>query len=496
MTEWLPLPEPDVSAEHPLSEHWVFTGAHRPAMPRRLMEHMTSNWATDPVPAETHPAVARFAQRRAALATLFPEDTIVIPSGNYKTRSNDTDYRFRTNNNFYYLTGCQDADGVLVIAPSPDGPQSTLYVSRRRDHTTHEFFTDARYGELWVGARRGVEEAAAYFAIPTAPLEQLAEDLTALTGSVLVDRQVDATVDALVAPAERDHEISVTLSNQRLVKDEYELEQLQAAVDLSIKGFEDVVRALPTARRRGERVIEGVFHLRARVEGNENGYDTIAASGSNATVLHWMTNTGPVNDGDLLLLDAGIEVNELYTADITRTMPVNGTFSPAQRRMYEIVLRAADAAMAALRPGVAFDEPNKIAMRVLTEGLIDLGILRDVDADTALRDDLQLYRRYTLHGISHMLGLDVHDCSLSRDAHGSGPLEAGYVLTIEPGLYFQKNDLTVPEEYRGVGVRIEDDVLITNDGWVNLSAALPRDPDEIEAWMAGLWAGGPSDLAR
>ena len=176
-------------------------------------------------------------------------------------------------------------------------------------------------------------------------------------------------------------------------------------------------------------------------------------------------------------------------------MPVNGTFSPAQRRLYEIVLRASDAAIAALRPGVPFITSHRTATRVLAEGLVELGIL-DQDIDTIVRKDLQLHRRYTLHGTSHMLGLDVHDCTLSRDAHNEGVLRAGYVMTVEPGLYFQWNDLTVPEEYRGIGIRIEDDILITDDGAVNLSAALPRDPDAIEAWMAALWAGEPSDLTR
>jgi Xaa-Pro aminopeptidase len=299
----------------------------------------------------------------------------------------------------------------------------------------------------------------------------------------------------MVPATDRDSQLAVTLSDHRIIKDAFEIDQLQHAVDYTIKGFEDVVRALPTARQRGERVIEGVFSLRARVEGNDVGYNVIAASGAHATILHWMENNGPVNDGDLLLLDAGVEVNELYTADVTRTMPVNGRFSPAQRRIYEIVRRAADLAIAELRPGIPFITTYQTATRALAEGLIELGILSD-ELETIIRPDLQLFRRYTLHGTSHMLGLDVHDCTLSRDAHRTGLLAAGHVLTVEPGLYFQPNDLTVPEEYRGIGVRIEDDILITDDGHVNLSAALPRDPDEIEAWMAHLWASGPGDLSR
>jgi Xaa-Pro aminopeptidase len=240
-------------------------------------------------------------------------------------------------------------------------------------------------------------------------------------------------------------------------------------------------------------VIEGVFNLRARVEGNDVGYDTIAASGSHATILHWTRNDGAVRRGDLLLLDAGVECQNLYTADVTRTMPVGGTFSPAQRRIYELVLRAQEAGIGAVKPGVPFMAANDAAMKVLAEGLHELGILKE-DPETALRRDRQLHRRYTLHGVSHMLGIDVHDCANARNEQYLGDLFEGYVLTVEPGLYFQANDLTVPEEYRGIGVRIEDDVLVTKTGAKNLSAALPRSPDGVEAWMAELWSRGPVDL--
>jgi Xaa-Pro aminopeptidase len=200
-------------------------------------------------------------------------------------------------------------------------------------------------------------------------------------------------------------------------------------------------------------------------------------------VLHWVTNDGVVRNGDLLLLDAGVECDNLYTADVTRTMPINGKFTDAQRRIYELVLRAQRAAMAVIRPGVKFQAPHEEAMKVLAQGLFELGLLKE-DPETALRRDRQTYRRYTLHGTSHMLGLDVHDCANARNEHFMGELKEGYVLTVEPGLYFQPHDLTVPEEYRGIGVRIEDDVLVTADGYRNLSAGLPVEPDDIEAWMA------------
>jgi Xaa-Pro aminopeptidase len=489
------FPEPDVSAENPTSEHWIWAGEHRPAIPRALVEHMTSNWGTiDAVP-EVHPAATYCAQRRTRIGAMFTNKTMVIPTGNYKVRANDTDFRFRAGTDFFYLTGCDEPDAVLVITSGDNGSHSTLYVAHRRDQKTHEFFSDARYGELWVGPRRGVTEAAAYYEIDTAPLENLEKDLVTHQGTEIVSvRGFDAFVDSIIEAHDDDARLATELSELRLVKDDFEVAQLQLAIDYTVKGFEDVVRALPSAEGRGERVIEGIFNLRARVEGNDVGYDTIAASGSDATVLHWTRNTGEVRRGDLLLLDAGVECHNLYTADVTRTMPINGTFSTPQRAVYELVLAAQQAGIDAVKPGVEFKAPHEAAMKVLAQGLFDLGILKE-EPEIALRSDRQLHRRYTLHGTSHMLGLDVHDCANARDEmYRDGELQEGYVLTVEPGLYFQANDLTVPEEYRGIGVRIEDDVLVTANGSRNLSAALPRSVDGIEAWMAELWNSGTTNL--
>ncbi|HSN02668.1 MAG TPA: aminopeptidase P family protein [Acidimicrobiales bacterium] len=486
--------EPDVSAEQPLSENWVWIGAHRPAMPRVFLERLAADWAPSDVPADEHVAAEHTRRRRDALAQRLPGLTLVIPSGNLKVRANDTDYRFRPDTDYFYLTADDEPEGVLVITPTAGGSRSTLYVPARRDQRTHEFITDARYGELWVGPRRGPEEASAYYGIATAPLEELAKDLVDLAATpILTNRGVDDWIDSLVAPHDNDNGIAEALSEMRLVKDDFEIAQLESAIAHTVKGFEDVVRALPSAEGRGERVIEGVFNLRARVEGNDVGYNTIAASGSHATTLHWTQNNGVVRSGDLLLLDAGVECLNLYTADVTRTMPVNGTFSPAQRRVYDLVLAAQEAGIAAVRPGASFRAPHEAAMKVLAEGLHELGIL-DESAESALRADRQLYRRYTLHGVSHMLGLDVHDCANARDELYMGELKEGYVLTVEPGLYFQPHDLTVPEEYRGIGVRIEDDILVTASGARNLSAALPRHGDDVEAWMAEIWSRGATNL--
>ena len=279
----------------------------------------------------------------------------------------------------------------------------------------------------------------------------------------------------------------MALSELRLVKDDYEVDQLEQAVAATVVGFADVVRALPQARQTSERWIEGIFGLRARTAGNDVGYGSICAAGPHACTLHWTDNDGPVRDGDLLLLDAGVEGRELYTADVTRTLPISGRFTDRQREVYQLVYDAQEAAFAVCRPGADFLDPHRAAMRVLAHGLARLGVL--ADAEAALDPDDQSYRRYTLHGVSHMLGLDVHDCSHARDqTYRHGTLHPGYVLTIEPGLYFQPDDLTVPADLRGIGVRIEDDVLVTEQGCRNLSGALPRSPEDVERWMAGLLA--------
>jgi Xaa-Pro aminopeptidase len=217
------------------------------------------------------------------------------------------------------------------------------------------------------------------------------------------------------------------------------------------------------------------------------GYSSIVASGAHACTLHWRKNDGAIRKGDLLLLDAGIEGHSLYTADITRTLPISGIFSREQRAVYELVLEAQRGALRLVKPGNDFMAPNTAAMRILAQGLERLKIL-PMPAEVAIREQNQFYRRYSLHNVSHMLGLDVHDCAQARaENYKYGKLEPGMVLTVEPGLYFQTDDLTVPAKYRGIGVRIEDDVLVTAKGHRVLSKNLPSDPDAVERWMKQVW---------
>ena len=263
---------------------------------------------------------------------------------------------------------------------------------------------------------------------------------------------------------------------------------MQLACDASAEGFEAVVRDLHEAvrRGRGERWVEGIFGLYARHHGNAVGYETIAAGADHANTLQWVRNDGDLRDGDLLLMDAGVELNSLYTADITRTLPVNGRFSPAQRRVYDVVLEAQEAALAVAKPGTTFKQVHAAAIEVITHRLHEWGLL-PVTPEESLGPDGGQHGRWMVLGTSHHLGLDVHDCAQARsENYRDGVLAEGMVITVEPGLYFKATDLLVPDELKGIGVRIEDDIVITAEGNRILSDKLPRRADEVEAWMATL----------
>lgn len=464
--------------------------------PETFRELMRQGWLDTPEPVTRHPAAAIMAQRRAALAAAIPGEFLVIPAGRTKIRSNDTYFPFRPGSDFVWLTGELEADSVLII--DPDGA-ATLYVRPHTSRDSDAFYRNAAHGELWVGRRPTLAEKSEQLGVTAVDQAELPEALARLAPArTRVLRGLDPSVDAAVRPwgrseagATRDAELAATLSELRLPKDPWEIEQIQQAVDATVRGFEDVARILPADRGISERLIEGVFGLRARHDGNGVGYSSIVGAGAHATILHWTHNDGVTRPGDLLLMDMGVEGRTLYTADVTRTVPVNGRFSSLQREIYEIVYRSQEAGMAALVPGVAYADVALACNRVLAEGLYDLKLL-PCSVDEALDKQNMSYRRWTLHGFGHMVGLDVHDCAAARkERYREGTVEANYVITVEPGLYFQPDDEMVPEELRGIGVRIEDDVLVTDAGAVNLSAALPRAADEVEAWLAAHRDAGP-----
>ncbi|MFD9128467.1 aminopeptidase P family protein [Kitasatospora sp. NPDC059571] len=457
-----------------------------------LAASMKSGWAdTELRGLEPVAQAAYAAERRAKLSARFPGERLVIPAGHLRVRANDTDYPFRAASEYVHLTGDQTEDAVLVAEPTGDGHDFTLYLLPRSDRENGEFWLDG-HGELWVGRRHSLEEAEALLGLPARDVRKAAEELAAATSALptRIVRGYDSDLEEAlsgVLDEEHDDELKVFLSGLRLVKDAWEIGELRAACDATVKGFTDVVRELGQAVATSERWIEGTFWRRARVEGNDVGYGSICAAGPHATTLHWVRNDGEVRPGELLLLDAGVETTSLYTADVTRTLPINGTFSELQRKIYDAVYDAQEAGIAAVRPGGRFRDFHDAAQRVLAERLLAWGLLDPAVYDVEKVLELGLQRRWTLHGTGHMLGLDVHDCAHARrEDYVDAVLEPGVVLTVEPGLYFQQDDLTVPEEYRGIGVRIEDDILVTADGNENLSAGLPRRADEVEAWMAQL----------
>ena len=441
---------------------------------KKFMDFIGSNWGELDQGKIARWQVADYAaKRRTELAKKFTGKVILIEAGQPRVRANDTDYRYRPDSAFTHLTGWGSATvpgAALLIDARGKVAKSKLYLMPTAGKDSDEFFANPAIGEFWVGPRPTLEQIETQLGIKTEDIKKLPGHLAKLPKALTL----------------KSKKLATALSEMRFVKDEWEIAQMRKAVETTIAGFSDVAKSLPIASKksRGERVVETAFFSRARQEGYDIGYETIAASGPHACILHWTKNDGEVVDGDLILVDAGVELDSLYTADITRTIPVSGKFSKEQRWVYETVLEAADAAFAVVRPGIKFREVHNAAIAVIARRVAELGLI-PVTAEEALKQENQHHRRYMVHGTSHHLGIDVHDCAQARrDHYQDGVLEPGMIFTIEPGLYFHANDLTVPGPYRGIGVRIEDNVLVTEDGCENLSAGLPREPDAVEAWYA------------
>ena len=510
-------------------------GSNRSRQPdnQAFRDFIGSGWGPRPEGLPSRSEAAPWAAaRREALGRLFPGERLVLPAGTLKVRNNDCDYRFRPHSAFAHLAGTGtdfEPDAVLVLEPltapgreagtkaaaaqTPDTPthEAVLYFRPRASRSSQEFYGDPRYGELWVGVRPSLEEVESATGMRCAHIDSLPDALAKDAGPGAVQLRVVAeaneAVTALVtttrqqvgletgqAATEVDAGLAEAASELRLVKDPWEIDQLRAAVAATKAGFDDLIRSIPRARGhwRGERVLEGAFGAKAREEGNGLGYDTIAAAGNHANTLHWINNDGAVEPGQLVLVDAGVEVDSLYTADVTRTIPVDGRFTEAQRRIYQAVLDAADAAFArAGTPGCRFKDVHAAAMEVIAARLEEWGMLPEgVSAADSLAPEGQYHRRWMVHGTSHHLGLDVHDCAQARrEMYMDAELEPGMCFTIEPGLYFRQDDLLVPAEMRGTGVRIEDDVIVREDGGVErLTQDVPRTVEEVEAWVSGLIA--------
>ncbi|KAA8827767.1 aminopeptidase P family protein [Bifidobacterium myosotis] len=480
-------------------------------------EFMKTGWANNEPAIEPMESSKFTPARLAALGKAFPGERLVIPAGQPKVRNNDCDYMFRPDSAFAYYTGLgmdYEAGAVLVLNPvDPDSPEAKagqthvpeLFVAPRADNSTSDFFLNPHYGEYWVGPRAGLKEMTAMTGIETHDIAQLADALSKDVGSeagavrVRVMRETDPQITSLVesireangaADPDRnsanDDKLHEFASEARMVKDSYEINEIRKAVAATKDGFDRILTRLPEVmdKPRSERMLEGAFNSNAREEGNGLGYDTIIASGAHAPILHWMRNTGVVRKGDMLLIDAGVEVDSLYTADITRTFPVGGKFTDLQKRLYQAVLDSQQAGFEAAKPGATYSDIHHACMRVIAERLHEWGLL-PVGVEESLSPEGQQHRRWLACGVAHHLGLDVHDCAQARyESYQGATITPGMVFTIEPGLYFAENDLLLPPEYRGIGIRIEDDVLMTEHGPEWISAGIPKQIPDVEAWMA------------
>jgi Xaa-Pro aminopeptidase len=455
-----------------------------PRMPRLTLSpgfirSMQSGWGeADRTPRLPAGAAAAAAAHRGRLSEAMPGKRIAVAAGRAPMRANDNAYDFRADSDFLWLVGTMIEDAVLVLDPASGGHLATLYLPAPFRPGDDGFFSSALRGEMWVGGIPGLREYADALDLRTRPIEELTTDAGTLCAG------------ASLAGSAPSAELARVLSELRMIKDDWEVAELRAAVDDTIDGFASTVAEIPQAIRfGGERWLQGTFDRHARTVGNGVGYTTIVGSGAHAPILHWVRADGPVDPEALLLLDMGVERNSGYTADVTRTFPASGQFTTVQRQVHDLVEKAHRAALAAVGPGREWSDFHVASMEVLAQGLHDWGLL-DVSVDEAMSPDGQQHRRFIVCGVGHHLGIDVHDCaSSSYAAYQGARMQEGMVLAVEPGLYFHAFDETVPPELRGIGVRLEDDVRVTASGTEVLSSALPIDADGIEAWMTGVSAG-------
>ncbi len=425
-----------------------------------------------------------FAARRSRFLQGLGPDAALLVAPPHHHRNADTEYRYRQSSDLVYLTGWEDPEVVALFRPLSDQP-FVLFVQPKDPER-----------EVWTGIREGVVGAKERYGADAAyPIHELASRLPALLmgygtlhyrpgEDLVMDRSVFGAIRGMAKPAARNGgeipwrfvDPGRLVGELRLRKEPAELALLREAARISCDAH---IRAMATGRPgvaeyEVEAVVDGHFR---RQGGNGPGYTTIVGGGKNACILHYVTNRERLRDGDLCLVDAGCEVN-YYTADITRTWPVGGRFSGAQRQLYEVVLAAQIDAIDAARVGRPYREMHDVAVRRLTEGMVRLGILQ---GDVAENIHNESFKRYYMHGTGHWLGLDVHDAGVYWHGFKSRTLEAGMVLTVEPGLYIPPDDTLAPEAFRGIGIRIEDDIHVTADGPENLTAACPKHVGDVEA---------------
>ena len=425
-------------------------------------------------------------QLQEFLRRMRPHSVAIIPSARETTRSNETHYRFRQDSDFFYLTGFEEPDSIAVLQVDKE-PRYTLFV-RPRDPER----------EIWDGRRAGVEGARNDFgAIEAYPITKFDEKLQEiLDGSEALyyrlgnNRDLDDTIIRQISimrsanrrpvhPPNTIVDTATIVHEQRVVKSDEEIEIMQRAADIAAEAHCEAMKAVRAGMQEYEveALIESVFRQRGAAA---PAYTSIVGAGANATVLHYINNDGELRDGDLLLVDAGAEYKG-YASDITRTFPINGKFTKAQREIYDLVLKAQMACVEMVQPATTHDQIKQHSIEVLTEGMVELGLLKGNPKDLIKE---KKYEQFYMHGLGHMLGIDVHDVGRYWFGNDSRALEPGVVMTVEPGIYISPDTKGIPEQYLGIGVRIEDDVVCTDGPPRVLTSKVPKDPDEIEALMA------------
>ncbi|MBS1768906.1 MAG: aminopeptidase P N-terminal domain-containing protein [Acidobacteria bacterium] len=428
-------------------------------------------------------------QLKRFISQMEPNSIAIVPAAHEQTRSYDTEFKFRQDSDFWYLTGFPEPDAIAVIDNASKKP-FTLYV-RPRDPLM----------ETWFGRRHGVEGAKKHFGCDQAfSIEKFAGDLAKhvnghdhLYYRFSVDRGLDGTIlDYFTEQRVRRLKTSYPphtifdptpiIGEMRLHKDAKEVELMQTAATISAQAH--VLAMKKTRPGMNESQVESLIEAYMRDKGASGvAYNSIIGGGDNATILHYVENNMPLRDGDLLLVDAGAEFQN-YAADITRTFPVSGKYSAAQREVYGVVLDVQEKCIEYTVTGNTVKARQEYSIELLTEGMKKLGLLKGKTSDLIKK---KAYLKYYMHGVGHYLGLDVHDAGryfTDQQARSSKPFAPGMVLTVEPGLYIPPDDRSAPVKYRGIGIRIEDDVLVTKDGNRNLTSAVPKNADEIEALMA------------
>jgi Xaa-Pro aminopeptidase len=426
------------------------------------------------------PQLAEFMRR------MDPKSVAIIPSAREATRSNDTQYRFRQDSDFFYLTGFEEPEAIAVVAPARE-QKYTLFV-RPRDPER----------EIWDGRRSGVEGAKSEYgadeALPIVEFDQKLQDI--LDGAeklyyrLGVNPDLDDTIIRQIArmralnrkpihPPQTIIDPATIVHEMRVLKSPEEIELMQKAADIAAEAHVEAMKAARPGMKEYEieALIEQIFR---RLGAAAPAYTSIIGAGVNATVLHYINNDGELKEGDLLLIDAGAEYKG-YASDITRTFPISGRYTKAQREIYDLVLEAQMSCVEIVRPGTTHDQLKSHSIEVLTKGMVRLGLLKG-DPPELIKE--KKYEQFYMHGLGHMLGIDVHDVGRYYYDKESRALEPGVVMTIEPGIYINPNTKDIPKQYLGIGVRIEDDVLCTANGPRVLTNKVPKKADEIEKLMS------------